>query len=182
MYGVVSSVVMACHQVPAQSKHQLNFQHNLTKCIWCIYRISCRLRSSTEHNRAEVARGSIGAVVHVAKLMADDPVLVCAVSAAVYNFVSRQGAWTVLLLLRRRLRRPQTHRNPPPHPTRKRSQYTDPLLILMLRQKPILSPSSLFRPLVCLLKLEQSSVGTPLIIIMCCYSVVRICFASVFHY
>lgn len=44
-----------------------------------------------EHNRAEVARGSIGAVVHVAKLMADDPVLVCAVSAAVYNFVSRQG-------------------------------------------------------------------------------------------
>lgn len=46
---------------------------------------------STEHNRAEVARGSIGAVVHVAKLMADDPVLVCTVSAAVYNFVSRQG-------------------------------------------------------------------------------------------
>ncbi|CAN0035469.1 unnamed protein product [Ectocarpus fasciculatus] len=53
----------------------------------------CRILANMacdEHNRAEVARGSIGAVVHVAKLMADDPVLVCAVSAAVYNFVSRQ--------------------------------------------------------------------------------------------
>lgn len=38
-----------------------------------------------------MARGSIGAVVHVAKLIADDPVLACAVSTAVYNFVSRQG-------------------------------------------------------------------------------------------
>lgn len=45
----------------------------------------------TEHNRAEVARGSIGAVVHVAKLMPDDPVLMCSTSAAIYNFVSRQG-------------------------------------------------------------------------------------------
>lgn len=44
-----------------------------------------------EHNRAEVARNSIAAVVHVAKLMPDDPVLACAVSAAIYNFVSRQG-------------------------------------------------------------------------------------------
>ncbi|CAN0550196.1 unnamed protein product [Ectocarpus sp. 12 AP-2014] len=53
----------------------------------------CRILANMacdDHNRAEVARGSIGAVVHVAKLMADDPVLVCAVSAAVYNFVSRQ--------------------------------------------------------------------------------------------
>lgn len=39
-----------------------------------------------------MARGSIAAVVHVAKLMLDDPVLVSTVSAAVYNFVSRQGA------------------------------------------------------------------------------------------
>eukprot|EP00904_Undaria_pinnatifida_P001545 jgi/Undpi1/11391/HiC_scaffold_30.g13688.m1 len=42
------------------------------------------------HNRADVARGSIAAVVHVAKVMPEDQVLACAVSAAVYNFVSRQ--------------------------------------------------------------------------------------------
>lgn len=57
--------------------------------------VSYGRQSSAEHNRAEVARGSIGAVVHVAKLMADDPVLACAVSAAVYNFVSRQGGSTL---------------------------------------------------------------------------------------
>lgn len=39
--------------------------------------------------------------MHVAKLMVDDPVIVCTVSAAVYNFVSRQGGsscFPILLL------------------------------------------------------------------------------------
>lgn len=70
------------------------YQHSIMYNKKNIFDSPRHLHAHTEHNRAEVARGSIGAVVHVAKLMADDPVLVCAVSAAVYNFVSRQGGST----------------------------------------------------------------------------------------
>ncbi|CAM9108690.1 unnamed protein product [Ascophyllum nodosum] len=53
----------------------------------------CRILANMacdERNRVEVAGNSISAVIHVARFIADGPVLVCAVSAAIYNFVSRQ--------------------------------------------------------------------------------------------
>lgn len=58
-------------------------------------RSTCRALSQIhgeEHSRSEVARGSIAAILFVAKLMMDDPTLVATASTAIYNFVSREGA------------------------------------------------------------------------------------------